>query len=518
LRQEQKWIGGGVLMILQKTRTQEKKVFKKVKKQVAMSHVDEFCAQQGNVLRKPLKFEGQMVRNLYPNENVCRQLHERWMRSGGRQMMFAEFKKRLRFKSTDDMVSVWLSWDSTPAIAAGLGGLGAAGLTTAAVLGYKAWQNSKTPSHKPRTFVYETWDDVPPKLKAPAFEYVTDLDLQYIPAHIVMLYDLYRFNPAEPAKDSGQDDGESGCAVDRAIQSIFAKIKAGDVVLEDQLKGLVASIESGCDTSGLLDEDLTSIEAIKLLEHADVGVTPFDIFKSEIKSETFVKQKGEEQFILRCDSQNFSKEEFDSINSQVFGFDLKERLTYNNGVVELHKDRVDQCILHVPQNSKVATEDDEAEFKEIEYQLVDNDIELKSFVLVDPDLSGHQLFGKRIENRRKPGARSMISYRSLADVRYNPKSGSHLVMYINSNNVNKVAFNCYQVKIGGADFALTFVAFHDMHNSLHVAILVDGTWVFYGGQDPKDTKRYLRKIVPQNNLDSIGEDPYLLIFTKIINS
>jgi hypothetical protein len=65
-------------MILQKTRTQEKKVFKKVKKQVAMSHVDEFCAQQGNVLRKPLKFEGQMVRNLYPNENVCRQLHERW--------------------------------------------------------------------------------------------------------------------------------------------------------------------------------------------------------------------------------------------------------------------------------------------------------------------------------------------------------------------------------------------------------------------------------------------------------
>lgn len=486
-----------------------------------MSHVDDFCAQHGNVLRKPLMFEGQMVRNLYPDENVCRQLHERWMRSGGRQMMYAEFKKLLRFKSTDDLVSVWLSWDSTPVIAAGLGGLGAAGLTTAAVLGYKAWQNLKTPTHKPRTLVYETWDDVPPALKAPAFEYVTDSGLQYVPAHIVILYDLHRPNssPAEPAKGSSQNDDEVGCVVDRAIQSIFTRIKAGEVVSEDQLQVLVNSIKGGCDKSCFLEQSLTPAEAIKRLTYQDVGLTPFDIFNSNIDSDTFVQQKDAEQFILRCDSdsQNYSKEEFDSINSQIIHFNQEIKFTYNNGVVEKHTDLINQCVLHVPRNSKVATEKDEEEFKDIEYKLVDNDVEITSQELVDGDISEHQLFGKRIENRREPGARSMISYRSLVDMKYKPESGRHLVMYISSADVKKVAFKCYQVQIGGVNFKLTFVAFHPMRDSLDsldVAILVDNKWVFYGGKDPKNTKRYLRKFVPENNLDSIGENPFLLIFTK----
>lgn len=487
-----------------------------------MSHVDDFCAQHGNVLRKPLMFEGQMVRNLYPDENVCRQLHERWMRSGGRQMMYAEFKKLLRFKSTDDLVSVWLSWDSTPAIAAGLGGLGAAGLTTAVVLGYKAWQNSKTPAHKPHILVYETWDDVPPALKAPAFEYVTDSGLQYVPAHIVILYDLHRPNssPVEPAKGSSQNDDEVGCVVDRAIQSIFTHIEAGEVVSEDQLQFLVDSVERDCDKSCFLEQRLTPAEAIKRLTYQDVGLTPFDIFKSNIDSDTFVQQKEEEQFILKCDSdsQNYSKEEFDSINSKVMEFGQEANLTYKNGKVEIQTDLMNQCTLQVPRNSKVATKDDEEDFKHIEHKLVDNDPETTSWELVDADLSGHQLFGKRIENRRKPGARSMISYRSLVDMRYKPEIGRHLVMYIRSGNIMNVAFKCYQVQIGGVNFKLTFVAFHPMYDldvsSLDVAILVDNKWVFYGGKDPKNTTRYLRKFVPENNLDSIGENPYLLIFTK----
>lgn len=179
-------------------------VFSSVDKKKTMSNVEAFCAQQGNALRKPLKFEGRLIK-LDPRENVCRQLHERWMRSGGRQMMYADFKKLLRFEPKNDSVSVWLHRDPTAAIVAGVGALGLT--TAAAVRAYRVWQNSKASEPDPfsESGVVlnasdvvdcdpQTWNDAPAGTKPSTFEYSDDL--KNVPAHLLLM----SLNP-EPSED-----------------------------------------------------------------------------------------------------------------------------------------------------------------------------------------------------------------------------------------------------------------------------------------------------------------------------
>jgi hypothetical protein len=471
-----------------------------------MSNVEAFCAQQGNVLSKPLKFEGRLVK-LDPSDNVCRQLHEKWMRSGGRQMMYAEFKKRLRFKSTDDVVSVWLSWDSTPVLVAGLSGLGAAGITTAAVYRYKAWQkaNANKPSAVVECTGYETWDDVPFDLQAPAFEY--SIDLKNVPAHLLM---VYRMDTTIPAHD-----------LDRAAVVIFEQMSTGNVVTKVQLESFVQSLEAfehSPDYSYIIRHDLKDWST--RLKHWDLRLSPFRV-QQPVESDIKTRHVPQGQRILKCGTRDISASEFDSIETQVnqsSSFGGNRILTFESGIVKELTDPRIQCVLHAPKQSRFAVKKDEG--MQTNYSGSGGQ-KHTTLDLIDENLSENQLFSKRVEHIIRPHAKSMISYKSLVDIKYDPKEGeNHLVFFLeNPHDLKKVTFTCYEVTLKNSkglssSFALNFVAFRNGYSS-DVAVLIDKQWIFYSGPDPQNfEQQQLRKMVPQNNLDYVCAVPYLLIFTK----
>lgn len=463
-----------------------------------MSNVEAFCAQQGNALRKPLKFEGQMVRNLDPDESVCRQLHEMWMRSGGRQMMYAEFKKRLRFKSTDDLVSVWLSWGSTPVLVAGLSGLGAVGITTAVVHSYKAWQKSKANSYVPNVPVCnkpETWDEVPPGLKAPVFEYVSDL--KNVPAHL--LSTLYLAAPI--TLDDGFNYPDD---IDKhAIQGLML---SGGLVSNDHLQKFIA----GTKDSGLDDT----------YKQWDVRTHLPSLIPNIVKPQTTLKyDMSTKQKILWCGDVDFSSQ-FDEIEPKcnVFGFWSDSPLTYDNDNGEVRRRQYnDECLLHVPADSRSPTEGELKSFRDI---VVFDYTESKyaTVELTNRDLSqniNRVMVDKQIANKRMSRSPSMYSYLVLSEAKFEPKDDDQFLVFFvkNPQDLDTITFNCTSITLGQFTFELKYMAFKDEAFS-NVVVKVKDAWVFYGDQDPQNSKEHMRKLVPQNNLNCICAVPYILIYAK----
>jgi hypothetical protein len=463
-----------------------------------MANVEAFCAQQGNVLRKPLKFEGRLIK-LDPRENVCRQLHEMWMRSGGRQMMYAEFKKRLRFKSTDDLVSVWMSWDSTPAIVAGLSGLGAAGL--AAIGGYHAWRTRQGPSQHSEPLALdrpETWNDAPPGIVPPAFEYTHEV--KNLPAYLVLLYHI-------KSTESYTED-VYGAAFRRLLDEpdprhddpILGMMKPGTVIT----KGTVESLFS--------DDPQPSLESFLK------QVIPNQLFPWTNK---LVFTAGPDLKSIYCGDEDLTLR-FDEINTQFIEnhqYAYLQSLTFDNGTVRTAED--DECRLRIPANSRLATDEEVSKFKD-DTEIFRN-TDPRSLVIIellDPDLSKN-LLQPRIE-QVQVDFKSLVSRQALKTFMFYPEQfdddDTNLYFILrNPSNLPKIEFDCPQIHVGACVFDLTCVAFREQDgDSTDIALRVDKDWIFYGsGPDPyKKPVQHLRKKVPHNNLSVINSVPQVLMFTK----
>lgn len=465
-----------------------------------MANVEAFCAQQGNVLRKPLKFEGRLIK-LDPRENVCRQLHERWMRSGGRQMMYADFKKLLRFEPKNDSVSVWLSWDSTPAIVAGLSGLGAAGL--AAIGGYHAWRTRQGPSQhsEPPPLVLdrpETWNDAPPGIVPPTFEYTHEV--KNLPAYLILLYhikctqsyteDFYGFlyrrllDKHEPRHDD----------------PILGMMKPGTVITKDTVESIFS------------EDPQPSLETF-LKQALPTQLSPW--------TNKLVFTAGPDLKSIYCGDKDLTLR-FDEINTQFIQNHQSaflRYLTFDNGTVRGAED--DECRLRIPANARLATDDDIAKFKD-DTEIFRN-IDPRSLVIIellDSHLSKNLLW-PRIE-QIQVDSKSLVSRQALKTFMFRPDHFSDddtnlFFILRNPSNLHKIEFDCPQIHVGSCVFDLTCVAFRDQDgDSTDIALRVDKDWIFYGsGPDPyKKPVQHLRKKVPHNNLSVINSMPQVLMFTK----
>jgi hypothetical protein len=483
-----------------------------------MSTVENFCSRQGNYLTQRLVFQGEVVRDLNSEDNVCHQLHDRWMASSGREVGYRDFRKSLRFESKDGAVYVWLHRDPTTAIVAGIGALGLT--TAAAVRAYRAWQNSKAPeSDESGGLVVlsesdevdcnpATWEDAPANTKPSTFEYSRAAN--NVPAHLLLMYhmsqplpSIQEFNRylASPEKD------DKGVALQL--------IDSGDIVKSNDISLFMSAFGEP--------------EFTDAFKQSDLRLNP--MINRSISSQTSIVQKNDEtRKRVKCGDDDFSAN-FDTINEdyeELRQTGVEDNLTYDYWQQKVMVSPKNQCVLYVPTDSEIAT--DTSRFDDIDREEEGQMKNPTRLELTSKNITEDELFSKRIENRRKPNSKSLVSYRSLVEIQYEPQDDEkNLVFFLdNPRNFDRVTFNCNEVTITDSNsrifkFNLAFVAFRDVicDNSptSNVATLVNGQWVYYGGVDENtdNPPQHLRKMVPGNDLNSICAVPYILIFTRQIS-
>jgi hypothetical protein len=570
---------------------------KKMEDILKMSTVENFCARQGNFLRRRLVFQGEVVRHLNPNDNVCRQLHEKWMRMSGRQVAYLDFKKALRFESTDNSVYVWLHKDPTAAIIAGLGALG---LTTAAVGGYYYRKGSATPgkptatnqsgmsgkepevknastfkSDKPTSGKEpeaknesdnptsrsdengpraskqpeiqpdlnesqspdkklsvavadrpETWDDAPPETKPSGFEFSPDSGM--IPAYLLMRYQerqelKHGQEGSEYEDDSLNEYNEILSGVMFGLDSEMLEQQRISLQYKRDFKVLLTQMQSGEIIQAKNLADFKASMAQVVLINPPGGYNPLTFPVSVAENSLIFPSAIVKTYIspdltcIKCGDKDLSTK-FEDINRQFVDGEssLEESLTYDNGVVRNRN--ANECILHIPTNSRIASADDLNMFVGIESDPYEHNSDSIEIELTSGELS-KQLLAPRIETRR-PDSRSLISRLSLRKLTLSPDEANAESVWLvfsltNTQNVSAVTFDCPHIVMNELKFDLTCVVFTGKNDTSDVALLVDKTWIFYGGQDLRKPTQHLRKKVFGNDLSYIRAIPYLLIFTKV---
>jgi hypothetical protein len=467
-----------------------------------MSTVENFCARQGNFLTQRLVFQGEVVRNLDPNENVCHQLHDQWMASSGRAVGYRDFRKSLRFELKDGSVYVWLHRDPTVAIVAGVGALGLT--TAAAVRRYRAWQRSKA-ANDPQALlpkaadvndplspdvIYDpqTWsDEVPINIKAPVFEYVEEL--KNVPAHLLATVYL-GFRPSKEEYAQIRSD---------PANPFWTVIRMwdGERISDQQLQGFINAADIKENKDLYLNWDVRQ----------DMLISGMRV------SQTTLYQTDTERLVVYCGSENVS-DQFNTIENEISKFDQNARLTFDRTNKTVKPQSGKECLLYVPKDSKLITAADGPDVHNIFIKIqpyTQPDSGPPTFDLTSQDLLS-ELTLSRTEYRRKPNQWSMTSYFSLVRVDFDKSPQGLIVVFLeNPHEFEKIT---YCETIGEHDkFHLTCLVFKGQDDdSSDVVVKVDGTWIFYGGQDRKNPQQHLRKLVPRNTLDSIRGVPYMLVF------